>query len=173
MKGIDKLTGWNKTISGPHHEVHEGKYYEVEYSVASIGALTTTDDTMQISWTSPSGPAQMNLVMNATCGATALFLFTEAPTGGDATASGTLVGRNKNRYFPDSTIVFSYDGTEVSGGTVLETEYLSGGKFGAGETRSSQEWILRPSTKYAVSLLLNAAEPATIALGWYMKTDRH
>ena len=169
MKGIDPVTGWLKTIAGAHHEVHEGDYYEAFYSVASIGALTTTDDTMQITWTSPDSTKFMNLIINANCGATALFKFTEAPTGGDATASGTLVGYNKNRSYPNSPITFSYDGTVVTGGRVLESEYLSGGKFGAGESRSGQEWILRPNTKYAVSLYLNAAEPAAINLGWYMK----
>jgi hypothetical protein len=170
MKGIDPITGWLKTIDGAHHEVHEGSYYEVTYSVASIGALTTTDDTQQITWTTPNSTKLMNLVVNAYCGATALFLFTEAPTGGDATPTGTLVGYNKNRSYPDSPITISYDGTEVSGGTVLEREYLSGGKFGAGENRASQEWILKPNTKYAVSLYLNAAQPSTLSLGWYMKS---
>jgi hypothetical protein len=173
MKNTDKSTGAIKSIEYGHHELHDGKMYQVMYSVASIGALTTTDNTQQISWTTPMGPSQMHMTVNAYCGASALFLFTEAPTGGDATASGTLVSYNKYRARPNHSVVFSYDGTEVSGGTVLETEYISAGKFGAGETRSAQEWILRTNTKYAVSLLLDAAEPATLALEYYMHTDRH
>ena len=172
MKNTDKSTGAIKSIEYGHHEVHDGKYFQVMYSVASIGALTTTDDTQQITWHTPTGPKQMHLVTRAMCGATALFKFTEAYTGGDATASGTLVGYNKYRARANSPIVFSYDTTVVTGGTVLETEYISAGKFGAGETRSSQEWILKPSTNYAISLYLNAAEPATLALEWYMHADR-
>ena len=172
MKNTDKSTGAIKSIEYGHHEVHDGKMYQVMYSVPNIGALTTTDDTMQITWTTPNGPALMHMTIDAYCGASALFLFTEAPTGGDLTASGTLVSYNKYRGRANHSVVFSYDGTEVSGGTVLETEYISAGKFGAGETRSAQEWILRSNTKYAVSLLLNDAQPATLALEYYMHADR-
>ena len=173
MKGLDSVTGWLKTISGPHHEIHEGKSYHVHYSVASIGALTTPDDAIQISWTTPGGPSQMNMVIHAQCGASALYKFTEGWTGAGVSPTGTLTGHNKNRAFPDSSITFSYDATLVTGGTVLEQEYVATGKFSAGESRDSQEWILDVNTKYAVSLFLAAAEIATISLEWYMKRDRH
>ena len=36
MKGIDKLTSWAKTISGPHHEAHEGKFFKCYLTTANI-----------------------------------------------------------------------------------------------------------------------------------------
>ena len=173
MKGLDSVTGWLKTITGPHHEIHEGKSYHVHYSVASIGALTTPDDAIQISWTTPGGPSQMNMVIHAQCGASALYKFTEGWTGAGASPTGTIPAYNKNRRFSNSSVVFSYDATLVTGGIILEQEYVASGKFGSGESRDSQEWILSPNTKYAVSMFLNAAEVATISAEWYMKTDRH
>ena len=173
MKGIDKRTGWAKGITGPHGEIHEGKYYHLNYNVESIGAMTTPDDAIQITWTAPHGPGNMNLVIHVQCGAAALYKFTEGWTGAGVSPTGTKIGYNRNRNFPNSNIVFSYDATLVTGGTVLEQEYITTGKFGSGESRDSQEWILRRDTKYAVSLYLAAAEIATITLEWYMKRDRH
>jgi len=173
MKEKDKRTGWVKTVSGPHGEIHEGKFYSVHYNVADLGAMTTPDDAIQLTWTTPVGPARMNLTIHAQCGAAALYKFTEAWTGAGITATGTIVGYNRNRAFPNSSITFSYDATLVTGGTVLQQEYITTGKFDAGESRDSQEWILKPNTPYAVSLFLGAAEIATLSLDWYMKTDRH
>jgi hypothetical protein len=199
MKGIDKLTGWVKTISGPHHEVHEGKAYKAVLYNSNIGG--ETDDQIQLIWTTPGGPAQMNLDIHVYCEAAAAYLFTKGWTGGAASIDGTLVGRNRNHMFPDSSITFSYGATLVSGGTVpgrnrnhafpqssivfsygatvttggtvLETQTITTGKFAAGELRDSQEEILGVNTKYSVDIYLNGAGTAYIQLDWYMKTDRH
>ena len=173
MKNIDKRTGWRTGIDGPHHEIHEGNSYKVNYNVASIGAMETPDDAIQITWTSPMGPKNMNLTIHVQCGAAALYKFTRGWTGGGTSPTGTVVGYNRNHNFPNSNIAFYYDATLVTGGEVLEQEYITTGKFGAGESRDSQEMILRANTAYAVSLYLNAAEIATISLDWYMKRDRH
>ena len=171
MKGIDSVTGWGKTISGPHHEVHEGKYYKATTSTANIGA--ETGDHIQLTWKTPGGPAQMNMVIHVQCSAAAVYKFVKGWTGGNASADGTVPGRNRNHAFPDSSIVFSYGSTVVTGGTILETQTITTGKFGAGEFRDSQEEILDINTSYAVDIYLNAAGTAYIALDWYMKTDRH
>ena len=171
MKGIDPRTGWQKTISGPHGEVHEGKYYKAVTSTSNIGA--ETGDIIQLIWTTPAGPAQMNLVIHVQCSAAALYTFTKGWTGGAASIDGTVPGRNRNHAFPDSSIVFSYGATAVTGGTVLETQTITTGKFGAGEFRDSQEEILDFNTNYSVDIYLNAAGVAYIALDWYMKTDKH
>ena len=171
MKGIDKLTGWAKTTSGPHHEVHEGKSYKAVLYNTNIGG--ETGDQIQLIWTTPGGPAQMNMVIHVSCTASALYKFTRDWTGGGASADGTIPGRNRNHSFPDSSIVFSYGATLVTGGTLLETQDITTGKFDAGAMRDSAEQILRPNTKYAVSLYLAAAEDAVIWLDWYMKTDKH
>ena len=171
MKGLDKLTGWAKTISGPHHEVHEGKSYKATTSTANIGA--ETGDHIQLIWTSPAGPSQMNMVVHVQCSAAAVYTFRKDWTGGGATAAGTVPGRNRNHTFPASSIVFSYGATVTTGGTVLETQTITTGKFAAGELRDSQEEILDINTKYSVDIYLNAAGTAYIQLDWYMKTDRH
>ena len=171
MKGLDKRTGWVKTISGPHGEVHEGKYYKAVTSTANIGG--ETGDHIQLIWTSPGGPAQMNMVVHVQCSAAAVYTFRKGWTGGGASAGGTVPGRNRNHAFPDSSIVFSYGATVTTGGTVLETQTITTGKFGAGEFRDSQEEILDFNTNYSVDIYLNAAGTAYIALDWYMKTDKH
>ena len=114
----------------------------------------------------------MNLVTHVRCGASALYKFTRAWSGGGATPGGTVPGRNRNHMFPDSSIVFSYGASLVTGGNLLDSQYITTGKFTAGELRDSEEELLKTNTNYAVSLYLAAAETATIQLDWYMKTDR-
>ena len=171
MKGVDPRTGWQKTISGPHGEVHEGKAYKVTTSTANIGA--ETGDHIQLIWTTPGGPAQMNMVVHVQCSAAAVYTFRKGWTGGGASAAGTVPGRNRNHRFPNSSVVFSYGATVTTGGTVLETQTITTGKFAAGELRDSQEEILDVNTKYSVDIYLNAAGTAYIQLDWYMKTDKH
>ena len=171
MKGVDPRTGWQKTISGPHGEVHEGKSYKATTSTANIGA--ETGDHIQLIWTTPGGPAQMNMVVHVQCSAAAVYTFRKDWTGGGASAAGTVPGRNRNHRFPNSSVVFSYGATVTTGGTVLETQTITTGKFAAGELRDSQEEILDVNTKYSVDIYLNAAGTAYIQLDWYMKTDKH
>ena len=113
------------------------------------------------------------MVVHAKCGATALFKFTEAWTGGGTSPTGTITAYNKNRNSDNTSgLVISYDATEVTGGIVLETEYVATGKFGAGETRSAQEWVLKQNTNYAVSLFLAGANEASIGLDYYEHTNK-
>ena len=97
MSDIDKLTGWLNVIDGAHHEIHEGDAYNVTYNVANIGAMTTPDDMIQISWTTPNQKKSMHMVVYASCSAAALYKFTEGWTGGGASATGTISAYNRNR----------------------------------------------------------------------------
>lgn len=172
MSSIDKTTGANVVMLYAHHELHEGDMWSCFYSVASIGAMTTPDDAIQLTWTTPKGPGLMHLVIHAQCGGPALYKFTEGWTGAGVSPTGTITGYNRRRDRENSNIIMYYDATLVTGGVVLEQEYISTGKFGAGESRSSQEWILNQNTKYAVSLYLNDAQIATIKIDWYFHKDR-
>jgi len=162
---VDHTTGTLVTVTHASHEEHEGHAYMCLYSVASIGGLD--NDLMQLTWTTPDTDVELHMIKGAKCGATALFKFTEGWTGG-GTATGTIPIYNRRRNsLNTSSVVVSYGTVAVTGGTALKTEYLSTGKFGAGETRDQNEWILKPNTKYAVSLFLNADETAEISLNWY------
>ena len=165
---IDSSTHAINIIDYAHHEIHDGNSYSCTYSVASIGELD--NDLMQLTWTTPNSDSHMHITKEAKCGAVALYKFTEGWTGG-GTAVGTLVIDNRDRNsLNTSGVTISYGVTAVTGGTVLKEEYLSSGKFGSGETRDQNEWILKPNTKYAVSLFLSTANEASITLHWYMHT---
>ena len=172
MSAIDEKTGAATIIDYEHHEVHEGSHYFCSYSVASIGAMTTPDDMIQLTWATPNSTKLWHLTIGGKCGATALYKFTEGWTGGGVSPTGSLVGYNRNRNYKNASTPIYYDATEVTGGIVLEQEYVAAGKFGAGESRGAQEWVLRPSENYAVSLYLNAANEAELELNWYEHSNR-
>lgn len=172
MSGIDEITGATTIVEYAHHEVHEGSHYFCGYSVASIGAMETPDDMIQLTWTTPNSTKFWHLVIAVRCGGTALYKFTEGWTGGGGSPTGSLTGYNRNRNHKNSSTPIYYDAAVVTGGTLLEQEYITTGKFGAGESRSSQEWVLRLSETYAVSLYLNAANEAQIELNWYEHSNR-
>ena len=152
-------------VDNASHEVMHGDAYSCTYSVASIGDLD--NDVMQFTWTTPDSDDYMRMVMNAKCGATALFRFHEGWTGG-GTATGTTPSDNRNRNSHNtSSVIISYGHEIVTGGTLVKQEYLAAGKFGAGEYSSVNKWVLRRNTKYAMSLFLSGANAATIALHWY------
>ena len=165
---VDHETGSLVTIAHASMEGHEGHAYSCTWSVASIGALD--NDVMQLTWTTPNTENYMHMVIHAKCSALALFRFNEGWTGG-GTAAGTQLVNNRNRNSNNvSSVTVSYGYTIVTGGVNLKTEYLAAGKFGSGEYRSINEWILRRNTNYAVNLFLDAAEEAVISLHWYEHT---
>jgi hypothetical protein len=167
MKTVNNDHGWVTTMTGAQDEAHEGHLFQLHYNVSNLGAMETPDDAIQITWKTPNIRI-MHLTIHVQCGAAALYKFTEGWSTAGVSPSGTIVGFNKNRSFPNSEITFSYDATLVTDGDVLEQEYITTGKFDAGESRSAQEWMLKPGTNYAISLYLAAAQIATISMGWYL-----
>ena len=167
MSDIDKLTRWANVIDGAHHEIHEGDAYNVTYNVENIGAMTTPDDMIQISWRTPNKKKHMHMVIYASCSAAALYKFTEGWNGAGVSPTGALVAYNRNRNFQNDSVTFNYDATAVTGGVLLEQQTITAGKFGVGESRAGQEWVLRPNRNYAVSLYLNGAGIATLDLNYY------
>ena len=163
---IDHETGSLVTVTHASMEAHEGHAFSCMMSVDDIA--DETNDIVQLTWTTPdTDDYYIHMTKDAKCSATALYKFTEGWTTG-GTAVGTLAVFNRNRNsFRASSMVISYGVTAVGSGTVLKEEYVATGKFGSGETRDSNEWILKRNTTYAVSLYLDGAATATIQLHWY------
>jgi len=165
---FDKSTNALVTISYEHHEVHSGSFFSTYEETSDIGAETAPADAIQIIFTTPADD-EVHMVIHAMCTAAAVYTFTEAWTGG-AGGGVTLTPYNRDRNSSKRSGMTSMQDSNtavVTGGTVLETQTLTTGKFDAGEMRASQEWILKKSTKYAVGLYLNGAGVAEIALNWY------
>lgn len=170
---IDASTHVLSVIDYAHHEVHGGSFFSAYDTTANIGAETTPADAIQLTWLTPD-VKEIHMVIHAKCTAAAVFTFTEAYTA-EGTNGDTVTAYNRNRISEKTSgmVIEKQADNVVTGGTVLETETLTTGKFDAGESRSSQEWILKRGTLYAAALYLSAAGVASISLNWYEHTKRN
>jgi hypothetical protein len=161
-----------------HNSIHNGITYEYIYSVPSLGAMTTPDDMITLTWTTADSTERSHFFFACSGTAGWRVRFIEGGTGGGANATGTFTPPNK---FRESTNVCNwlngliyYDATLVTGGTTLVDEYMAGSSLGnasaAVQTGGRDEWVLKPNTQYQVSLYGTDTNAATILLNWYEYT---
>lgn len=181
MSTEDRSTGAIKQVDYPHHEIHDGRHFEVTYSVADIGAQTASvADTISLSWVTPNADREIHMTVEYECTGGALFKFIEGKTGGGATPQGTVSALNNNRRSSNTSeiwdltlaaqAVVSYGATLFTGGTDLISEYLTGtAPAGAPASggRSEAEFILKKNEYYQVYLTETGNVPGTIKIKWY------
>ncbi len=185
---IDAATNSLICITYEHHEVHGGSHYNLHYSAADVGALTSPNDMMTLTWTTPNTTKWLHMVLAAITSSGARLRFIEDGTGGGASPTGIITARNRNRNYDDASTIInvegtpaagsvSYDATLVTGGTSLLDLYVGvdglGKTFATGLIRGSQEWVLKQNTQYQVSLFEEDNVPGMLQLSWYEHTDRH
>ena len=183
---IDPATHALTTITYAHHEVHGGGTYFVNYSVADIGALTTPNDTMTLSFTTPNTTKWMHFTYYGASSTAAQLMFIEGKTGGGTNPTGTLQTYNSNRNSTNTSGILdvaganvgkvSYDALVFTGGTTLTNLYIgvdgnpvgrSGGSHAAGS-----EIILKQNTAYQLVLIDANGTTATLAMSWYEHTNK-
>ena len=181
----DKMTGQKIFLDYGHHEIHRGRHFHAEWSVSDIGAATTPDDVISLSWKTPDTTRLMHLVFEAECSGGALVRLIKGKTGGGATPTGIITAKNSddgssitsgvwNLAATPAQASISYDATVFTGGTDLlglAGVYLSGTSAMAISTpsgiRSDNEIILARNTFYQLSVLETGSVPATLHLAWY------
>lgn len=179
---IDDTTLSVITLDYSHHEKHHGEDFFVLYSVASLGDLTTPDDTATLTFTTPDTTRWGHFIFRVSGTGGWRVRLIEAPTGGGATPTGSLDILNSNRNSSTvSTFLdvagtpavgkVSYDATLATGGITLWDEYIAGDKFRSGATSHEEEFILLQDTTYQVSVYGIDTDPCTIRLGWYEHTN--
>jgi hypothetical protein len=183
-KAIDVVTGSINVTDYAHHEKHEGDDFFVLYSVASLGAATTPDDMMTLTFTTPDTKKFGHFTFKTAGTAGWRTRMIEAPTGGAATATGSLEIWNSLRScakcstFKDlagTAGYVSYDATLATGGNLLWDEYVTGasGPFAVGTgSGHDEEIILNPNTTYQLSLYGTDTDAGTLKIGWYEHTTR-
>ena len=190
---IDSMTHAAITITYGHHEVHAGSSFTANYS--RVTAATNGVRSGLYIKTPAAGGKLCHLIVSVSAATAATFSMLEAPTIAANTGSHGLVIYNRYRdsttasgCFDNATapVVNKFttlteaqifgDGTWATG-TVLRTEPLtlgSGPKPIGGDTRATEEYILKANTKY-VFLLTNTAASAnthTILIDWYEHTNK-
>jgi len=173
------------TVEYGHHETHSGSRFYVLYSVASLGAMGSPDDMITLTFKTPDTTKWGHFVFTAYGSSGVRVRLIEGPTGGAASATGTLNILNKNRNYNISkkstftngttASVVNYDATLATGGTTLWDDYIPGstnGLVGSGTSGKRDELVLLQNTTYQLSAYGTATEPATLYIDWYEHTNR-
>jgi hypothetical protein len=182
---MDDITLGLVTVDFPHHEIHEGHAFSLVYSVASLGAMTTPDDTITLTFTTPNTTTHIHMTFSAYGTAGWLLSFIEAPSGGKENPTGSFTILNKDRNSAITSMLkdiagtpvvnkVSYDATLATGGTTLWSEYLGGTSrpFAGGSPAGGRdEFILKINTTYQLALYGTDANPAILQMSWYEHAD--
>jgi hypothetical protein len=169
---LDDSTHAQTTIAYEHHEVHGGSSFTVADTVAcnatTVKWLITTPDTTKYA----------HLIFTLTSTGEATFLVTE---GADRTDGTALTPINRRRVGTPTaatvTVKRGATGGTTDGATTLFTmrngiTNVAGKNIEGSTARATNEWILKPNTKYVVSITTYADVYATMVLDWYEHQDK-
>ena len=169
---VDSATHALETIEYEHHEIHSGS----SYTISDVQNVDTTTILWMI--TTPAGTKYTHIIPSIECSGE--FLVTETE-GSDYTAGTALAVINRNRTGTPSvagTIVTRAPtvGTTL-GATTLRIERVgatsvAGKTVSAGNSRGSSEFVLKPATKYIISVQTFADVWVTLRLDWYEHTNK-
>jgi hypothetical protein len=168
----DSTTGAIKTIEYEHHEIHGGNSFTVADTVAC--------DTTTVKWmvVTPNTTKYSHFIFTLTSTGEALYLVTE---GADRTAGVSLSAINRRRpgipKIAGTTVSRTPTGGTTDGSTILFSmrngiTNVASKNIEGGEARALNEWILKPNTKYIISITTYADVFVTCVLDWYEHTDK-
>ena len=170
---IDASTNSLQTIEYEHHEIHGGS----SFHTSDVREVDTTTFKWQV--TTPAGTKYSHIVFNIECTGEMLLLVTE---GSDRTDGTALVEINRNRVgtptVAGTIITHTPTGGTTDGATTIFTTRVGSTGVGSktlsgGGSRGNNEYILKPSTKYVVSVTTYATVNVSLELDWYEHTDKH
>jgi hypothetical protein len=163
----DTKTGAVLTIDYGHHEVHDGSSFSVCDTVAC--------NTATVKWmiATPASTTYAHLIFLLSCTGEATYLVTG---DADRVAGTPLTAVNRRRVgtpaASTTTVSRTPSGGTTDGATILFSLRNgitgTGGKAAeAGSARDLNEWILKPNTKYVISVTTYATSYVTCLLDWY------
>ena len=168
----DKATYALNTIDYEHHEIHAGS----SFTVSDTQACNTT--TLKWMVVTPDSTKYAHMLFELSSTGEATYLVTE---GADRVAGTNLPAVNRRRVGtpPSSTVTVSRtptDGT-TDGATILYSRRsgitsVASKNVEGGFARGVHEWVLKPNTKYIVSITTYAEVYVSLLLDWYEHTDK-
>ena len=173
QSGIDASTESLNTIEYEHHEIHSGS----SFTASDVQLVGTTTLLWMI--TTPAGTKYTHIIPSIECSGEFLVVETE---GSDYTGGTTVPVINRNRVGTPNvagTIVTRAPSAGTTLGAVtLRTERVgatsvAGKTVSAGASRGSSEFVLKPGTKYIISVETFADVYVTLRLDWYEHTDKN
>ena len=189
---VDSMTGAQLGIDYPHHEIHGGSSFAVDYSETTAA---TDDHRTGIAFTTPAAASgRVHFIVTATASQPAEFFLLESAVFVDGTQGTPGTVMNRFRGNANTSAVSNLEGaanansfskfdeaeftaaTFTGGGTGLAHGILEGGSgpFAVGgASRGAQEWILDASTIYCFYIQNIGANANThnIEANWYEHVD--
>lgn len=169
---MDASTHTLQTITYEHHEIHSRSSFVCN----DLRNVNTTTFKWQV--TTPAGTKETHMVFDIDCTGEMTALITEGSDRVDGTA---LAEVNRNRVGTPSvagTIVTHTPTGGATDGTVVLMNHRSGATgvgsrtISAGGARGGNEFVLKPSTKYVISVTTYADVWVSIDLDWYEHTPK-
>ncbi|MCP5008964.1 MAG: hypothetical protein GY942_03185 [Aestuariibacter sp.] len=169
---IDFSTNSLQTVEYDHHEIHGGSSYHLSLTTENLGG--ETGDHLHISFTTPDTTKWFHLVAHAYGSGQNNFQIREAPTGGMVGGSAmTPLNRNRNSVNTSGALLPVSGATVGTGGTLLVDEDRGQGNSNIGESRGTQEWMLKQDTLYSFRIYDTTNIQAVLILDWYEHTNKH
>ena len=188
---VDQSSGARVAIDYAHHEIHEGQSFTCSYDQT----VTEDDYRTGISFTTSNTARWCHVTVHITTTDESMFYIYEGVTLDlDEGADLTVFNRDRNsalRSWIDNNDAFPTQGTATSWteaaialarldtGTTLYSETLAvatgpAGKTVGGDSRGTQEFILRQNTKYLFLVQSTDADNNThhIHVNWYEHQNR-
>ena len=169
----DGVTNSFKIVDYAHHEIHGGS----SFTVSDTQVCNTTTIKWQIITPNSTKYAHMLFELSSTGEAT--YLVTEGADR-DAGTALSVVNRRRVGTPTEATVTVSRapTGGTTDGATILYSRRSGITGVGSksvegGAARATHEWILKPNTKYVVSITTYAAVYASLLLDWYEHADAY
>jgi len=162
---FDSTSGTSAIIQAEHRMIHLGK----SYTVSDVQNVATTSMAWQI--TTPAGTTYAHMVVDAFCTGEMQAVLTEGSNKTDGTAL-VEINRNRNNTTAATVIVTR---TPTGGDTVGATTLRASRNGASGvanipaDLRASNEFILKPATKYVLTVTTYADVWVTFRANWYVE----
>lgn len=168
---VEEVTGGYKSITTDHAAIHGGIAFTVahKFTIAAAGSA-------YLEFIVPAGAyVHFKPVAMQTDAPKVLVQVIEAPTVTPGTTGKTPMNRRRIGTPTVSVVTVHTDPTGVSGGTVIDQDYIGGGTGAGGSSVSGgmgineNEWVLNPATTYLVKVTNGGSGSAdvNIKLFWY------
>lgn len=152
----DAVSGNLKTIDAAHEQIHTGTHFTATH-LSKVGTGTA----VSVMITTPASTVGiLHFVCSVAADKSATWTLSEAPS---ATGGSALVAYNNDRNSTTAnpaTLVHTV--TYTSAGTVLETHIVGSASTPQSKTgglaEARNEWLLKPSTKYLIYAIADAAD---------------
>lgn len=174
MAVVENITGGMKNISTDHALIHGGQAFTAvnKFTVANAASA-------YLEIIVPAGAyVHFKPISMQSDGPKITIQLIEAPTITTGSTAVTPVNRRRIGTPTASLLTVKNNPTAVSGGTILDQDYIGGGTGAGGSTTSGgnaandNEWVLKPATTYVIKVSNGGTAPSDINVKtfWYEET---